>query len=442
VPPHISAIGGLLRGYAADESGVAHIVAEFTAPSGALSTVQCPAPESLAGLWTCRWDATAANGGVPPPDGAQFGVRLQAADRYGQLSEWSAPATVRVDAQPPTLSVSAAAVAPQLRLSGVVSDTAGVEDVVVCVDDVCRPAGLAPLGAGTQAWSLSLPDQAPNDYVLRTVTVTATDRLGNRVAQPWQAQLALDNVAPRIEATPALAQLTLGARDIVLRGRAVDGGPVVETTAIVRTPGGELRQQPVETAAGEWSVSLLGEQPGLYFVSVEARDLAGNVSAAGPFPVDVTCLDASLVVSKVMVAPTDGLTLTLVISATVTNTGPQPMPAGIPVGLYDETGRLSAFTTAVGLGAGASEILAFKPWTVPQPGRYDLYVVPGDPELGQVLPVTLCQAPNTLRAALWAGPQPEPRKLYLPVLMRQTGAAEGLGVEGQSDAGEAPETQP
>ena len=101
--------GSWLGGYSHDESGVRQIEIEILGPSGATSTLTCIVSDSATGGWSCPWDATAANGGVQPANDDQFTVRLRATDRFGQTSAWSAPHTIRVDAQPPTITLAAMA---------------------------------------------------------------------------------------------------------------------------------------------------------------------------------------------------------------------------------------------------------------------------------------------------------------------------------------------
>ena len=98
---------GWLGGYSHDESGVRQVEIEITSPSGATSTLTCGVSDPATGGWSCPWDATAANGGVQPSNDDEFTVRLRATDRFGQTSGWSAPHIIRVDAQPPTVTLAA-----------------------------------------------------------------------------------------------------------------------------------------------------------------------------------------------------------------------------------------------------------------------------------------------------------------------------------------------
>ena len=72
-----------------------------------------------------------------PSNDDEFTVRLRATDRFGQTSGWSAPHTIRVDAQPPTVTLAAEATGAYpgrlvrgnaLRLIGDTQDNAARRD--------------------------------------------------------------------------------------------------------------------------------------------------------------------------------------------------------------------------------------------------------------------------------------------------------------------------
>ena len=174
------------------------------------------------------------------------------------------------------------------------------------------------------------------------VTLQARDGLGNRTSQPLTFQMTLDNVAPRVTVTQVATQLSLGATQTVLAGTATDGGPALQTWVLVETPHGDRILQDVHETGSDWTFDLTGDLPGRYLLSVESTDLVGNKTTVGEYAVDVTCTAAALTVSQVTAEPTDGVTLTLTLRATLANAGPESLPAGIPVGFYDANGELAA----------------------------------------------------------------------------------------------------
>ena len=419
----VGAGAGTLHGFAIDESGVKQIVAEVKSEAGNTSTFTCPAEAARAGGWHCQWDATAANGGTPPPDGAAFSVRVQAVDSYDQVSDWSDPLTVRVDAAPPDVTLATTLDAVQrgaLRLSGVAVDASGVEQLSICVDERCRDANVLPgapdIGGGGGRWRFQAIDVGASDFATHTVTIAATDPLGNRTGAPQTLQLVLDNVTPSLTATQLANQVALGSTATVLRGVTTDGGPSVQTFVMVETPAGDLVQHDVLGPADDWTFDLAGERPGRYLLTVEAQDLVGNKSTVGPFTVDVTCTEAALAVTSVTAEPVEGSDLSFNLRVVLANGGPLDLPAGIPVGFYDLDGRLAALQTTAALANGGAETLAV-PWSATEPGRYEIFVAPDDHELGLPAPVVFCTTPATERAFIYAGVEPEEGpKVYLPLI--------------------------
>ena len=147
----VSAGVNTVRGYAYDASGVPQITLEIQSPLGGTTMLNCPDATPQDGQWSCDWDVTATNGGVTPADGAEFLVRLQATDGFGQVSEWTHWQTFVVDTEPPTVTLDAAASGAAdgslvntgaYRLVGDVSDNHGLGDVEVCIDGDCAQAGV------------------------------------------------------------------------------------------------------------------------------------------------------------------------------------------------------------------------------------------------------------------------------------------------------------
>jgi len=426
----MSAGVGSIHGYAHDESGVREITIEVRNPAGEVRTVTCAVGETETGHWACQWDATAANGGVPPEDGMEFTLRLQATDRYGQVSGWSEPRMVRIDARPPEITLASAPNVIRrgnLQLSGRALDLSGVGGITVCVDGECRDATLTGGSATRTGWSWT--SLAASDFVTHTVTIEATDTLGNSIQEPQSFEVTVDNVAPGLTATQLTSAMVLRTMATVLEGTTTDGGPSVHTSVRVKTPGGDVIVHDVREAGADWTFDLAGDAPGRYLLTVEAEDLAGNTSRVGPFAVDVTCTDAVFSLAGLTAEPAEGMTLTFTLHIALANAGPAALPAGIPVGIYEGEGRLAALQTTVLLAAGEQETLSV-PWSVPEAGRYDIFVVPDDPDLSLPSPAVLCRASGTERVFVNAGIEPaEPNRLYLPVLLYAGPNQDGVRTE-------------
>jgi subtilisin-like proprotein convertase family protein len=134
-------------GYAYDLSGTPQV----TLQAQGSSPTACSDSTPEDGQWTCDWDATAANGGTPPADGATFEMSLQASDGHGMDSDWTNGRTLVVDAIPPeaafspetTLAYSGTVVgASSVSFTGVITDNHGLAGVEACLNGKCEPAGL------------------------------------------------------------------------------------------------------------------------------------------------------------------------------------------------------------------------------------------------------------------------------------------------------------
>jgi len=95
---------------------------------------------------------------------------------------------------------------------------------------------------------------------------------------------------------------------------------------------------------------------GRYTLWAGAVDRAGNMTPAGPFEVDTTCLSANLAVSFVSAEVSADLPLSITLSARVSHTGviTEPgaitVPAGLVAGFYDGTTRIASAATTQPLG--------------------------------------------------------------------------------------------
>ena len=183
-------------------------------PSGTVE-ITCPVSRPQEGDWSCTWD-----GATDLPDEATVTVSVQATDIYGQSNDWSPPQSVVVDARPPVVVPDLeapwsglAAAQPlagrvfrggSLALYGSALDAAGVASVRICAGDACAQADLQPGEAeGENRWSFRSPALGALDYVSRTVTVSATDQVGNATTSPLSAVVTIDNVAPQLSAFQA-----------------------------------------------------------------------------------------------------------------------------------------------------------------------------------------------------------------------------------------------
>jgi len=142
---YIGAGDNTLYGYAYDPSGVPTITLRY---GGVTDVCYDPSPDD--GEWTCVWNATAANGGVPPDDGAPFDLEFQVTDGRGHTSDWNHRLFI-VDARPPTVTFSTETLLSYqnrwhdgslMTVRGVITDERSVGGVEVCLEDECQTLAL------------------------------------------------------------------------------------------------------------------------------------------------------------------------------------------------------------------------------------------------------------------------------------------------------------
>ncbi len=387
---------GLLRGFARDESGISQVELEITSPYSATSTLICQIDDQASGGWSCPWDATAANGGVRPADGDQFTARLRATDRLGYSSGWSASHTIRVDAQPPTvtLGISPGALVRgnSVRLMGEQADNHAVGTLTVCLGERCQAADRQSTSASSGHWSRSMMITGTLDYVTKTLTIQAADRLGNSMTEPVTVPVVFDNVAPVLTATQTLAEVPLGSAETVLSGEVRDGGPDLQVSVRVQPPEGDVTRVAAMRNEAAWWFDLPADMPGQYVLRADAEDTAGNVTTAGPFTVTVTCTDAAPLVMSVAAEPVAGQPQSVMVTVVISNAGPEALPVPLPVTVSDGISFARQVTTTGALGPGESETLSLV-WEPTGATDYQMRVTA---ERALVMPNgPLCVAPGT-----------------------------------------------
>ena len=180
------------------------------------------------------------------------------------------------DTTPPTIQITAPTLKPEYRtcnssitISGVASDNVGVASVT-------WTSSLAGQGSasGTTAWKATIP---VNLYY-NLIFITAHDKAGNATSTSlgvtWEA---IDKTAPEIYITSPTSGRDYGIRapQVSLGGTASDASGI-NTVTWVNDRGGN------GTARGttKWTIDGIGLQNGQNFITVKARDAAGNIAPA------------------------------------------------------------------------------------------------------------------------------------------------------------------
>jgi subtilisin-like proprotein convertase family protein len=155
-------------------------------------------------------------------------------------------------------------------------------------------------------WLHQTPDQGALDYISRTIAIYGQDAVGNRTTDPLSLLVWVDNVAPVVTVTMAVPEFYLDeGSTTVLSGTVTDGGPTSDVSLLVQTPDGEFQRTGAARDGAQWWFDLQPWNPGRYVLWVSASDLAGNVTTAGPFAVQVKLRQVflPLVARNYVVAP-------------------------------------------------------------------------------------------------------------------------------------------
>jgi uncharacterized repeat protein (TIGR01451 family) len=279
-----------------------------------------------------------------------------------------------------------------MNLYGEALDESGIGAVQVCVDGECDRASLLATDENSARWKYRLPGD-PSDYVTKTISIYGTDRLGNRT-QELQATVILDNVPPELNVTQVRDQEMLGDRQVVLQGMMQDGGPDPRAFVRVQAPNGIQSMQNTARNEDQWWYELPGDMPGRYTLWLYAADTAGNSRTMGPYTVDVTCTDATLVTTLTTERELAGSVYT--VTAVISNTGPALLPAGTTVAFYAGETSLGEAQLLPALDAGQASTVSAQ-WTPPEPTGYDFSAVINAPS-----DEVLCATPPG--AKTWIGP--------------------------------------
>jgi uncharacterized repeat protein (TIGR01451 family) len=264
----------IVRGTLQDASSVPTVIVEV---NGAITVCTDPTPDD--GLWSCAVDFSAF------PSGTTVGVRVRAVDEHGNTSPFSDPVMVVVDSTPPTVTLSAeteAALADgfinasEALLRGLVSDDQRADRVELCTAqpsglDLCTAQQTEPRNSASGQWAnLLFTDDL--DGVAQTVHLTGIDGAQNR-SEPLALDFRIDSVPPVVAATLEPAGI---------RGSVSDGGGVQIVRLRVEADGVAPYWVNAQRNGDQWALAFVNTQSGQYRLFVEAVDLAGNMSAAGP----------------------------------------------------------------------------------------------------------------------------------------------------------------
>ncbi|MFZ6027824.1 MAG: LamG-like jellyroll fold domain-containing protein [Chloroflexota bacterium] len=288
IRPYTQTIHGLVS----DASGAPHIELEIESQAGRAprQSIQCNDLTPSDGHWACEWNA-GSTAGI-----ASFRLRARAGDAYGNLSGWTAWRTLAVDSIPPAVSLDAAFEqaladgfinAAEARITGLVTDDQRATGLVACLGNLpCAPYFVSPGNTPVGTWSLRFPvDEL--DGVVQSMALIGYDAVDN-ASTPLERTFTVDGVAPAITATQLLAEVPTNTQHDLLSGNVSDGSGVGSLYLRIQPPAGPATYRAITLSGNRWTASASFSQPGLYTLSVEAYDLAGNYRASQAFNVLVT----------------------------------------------------------------------------------------------------------------------------------------------------------
>ena len=247
-------------------------------------------------------------------------------------------------------------------------------------------------------WLYRTPGTGELDYVAQTISIYGEDVVGNRTTDPLSLIVWVDNVPPEITVDLAITEITLGSTETVLSGTVTDGGPATYVSAHVQTPRGQLYRQRAGRDGDNWWVDLEGKYPGRYTLWLIASDQAGNSTLESPFVVNVGCTAADLTATFVSAELAADSPFSVTVTAVISNTGDDELPADLLVGFYVYDTRIGTAATTQALGPGQSEAISLT-WDVDFPGDYDITIVPNDGQV-EADPPVLCSLPSSARQTI------------------------------------------
>lgn len=168
--------------------------------------------------------------------------------------------------------------------------------------------------AGT--WLYDLTPSQTGDGISQTLTLYGWDGAGNR-SEPISRTYQLDTVGPEITVTTVITEVMLndylpppGGRapavaPPVLTGTSADGGGLGEIVVRLADESGNLSWQTAVVTGSEWAFTPELTEGGLYTLTVEGYDLAGNAGVQGDYLLHVLEEDQAIIG---LVAVNDGPT--------------------------------------------------------------------------------------------------------------------------------------
>jgi Bacterial Ig-like domain (group 3)/Bacterial Ig-like domain len=290
-----------LQGTAVDPSGVASVKVQILDPYGDTTDTSCPVDAPMSGQWSCTVDLSEAS------NEARYFARAQATNSFGYTSGWSAWRVLVIDTLPPIVSLDSASQSAlstvigrvATTISGEIQDNGQVKNVDVCLnpadqqgDASCQTVELSTNNVLTGNWSTTLLMPLGVDYASRTLSIYGWDAAGNRSTQSLDRTFWFDTLPPSVELTTQLFSVSLvdysEDPQPILAGRANDGSGQVEIVVRMTSPASGTQRTVIPVEDNQWSYIPEIRARGVYSLSLQARDAAGNLTSLGSWTLQVT----------------------------------------------------------------------------------------------------------------------------------------------------------
>ena len=131
-------------------------------------------------------------------------------------------------------------------------------------------------GASASRWSQWVEASGTLDYVTKTLTIRATDRLGNRMAQALELPVVFDNVAPVLAGEPDLGPDAARQHGDGRERHRRDGGPDVTVSVRMQPPNADITRIAAARDGETWWFDLPADVAGQYTLWVDAEDSGGE----------------------------------------------------------------------------------------------------------------------------------------------------------------------
>jgi hypothetical protein len=192
-------------------------------------------------------------------------------------------------------------------ISGQIQDNAQVRSVDICQSQVNRTGGLLATQTTettscqsvelsrndvvTGTWNSILLVPLGVDYASQVLSIYGRDAAGNRSTPPLESAFWVDTVAPNVEITTLVSSVSLLEYSNnplpILAGTASDGSGQVEIVVRMTSTGTGTQRTVIAVEDNQWSYFPEIHYPGVYSLSLQARDIAGNQTSLGYWTLQV-----------------------------------------------------------------------------------------------------------------------------------------------------------